>query len=98
MTKTGTAADKHTVKALPALRASLRWFKRETVRRMTENAKRTGNPKLASWYWAKTRTLRAAAPTAFRADYTAARVREITTAPLAELAAVTRGSLVRLSA
>lgn len=98
MTKTGTTADRRAVKSLPALRTSLRWYKREVLRSLSERASAVGSPKLRAFYLQRAANIRAASPTALRSSYIAERVTEIRSAGLFELARVTRNPLVRVSA
>jgi hypothetical protein len=70
---------------MPALRASLIWFKREIVRNLSASAADTRNPKLRAHYGAKIAKVRAMPLLALRADYIRARASEIRGARLWEL-------------
>ena len=83
MSKTARRAA---VKRLPALRASLRWYKREVLRRLRRIA--NGSTLGARMYEGKIARVRASAPADLYDWYISERVTEIRRAPLAELRTV----------
>ncbi len=84
-------------KALPALAASLRWYKRAIIRMLQRRALELENPRLREYTYDKIRKIRAKPPHALRDSYICDRVGEIRRAPLAELRTVVP-SLVLLRA
>lgn len=82
MTKT---ANKSAIKALPALRASLIWFKRETVRSLKRRAQDAASPRTSQWLYDKARKVATTDLADLRNAYECARVSEIRSAPRFEL-------------
>lgn len=82
MTKT---ANKSAIKALPALRASLIWFKRETVRALQRRALEVSSPMMRATYAQKARKVAATDLADLRNAYQCARVSEIRSARRFEL-------------
>lgn len=91
------AATKRTIKALPALRASLIWFKRETVRELERKASDASSPRLRVYLADKARKVAATDLADLRNAYQCARVSEITSARRFELSRAVPG-IVWLSA
>lgn len=79
------SATKQAIRSLPALRASLMWFKRETVRQLERRAQEVASPRLAAWCLEKARKIRLADLADLRAAYQAERVHEIAQARRFEL-------------
>lgn len=79
------AATKRTIRALPALRESLIWFKRETARQLEREAQDAASPRMRIWLARKARDVRAAELADLRLAYQAERVSEIRSAPRFEL-------------
>lgn len=88
MTKT---ANKAAIKAMPALRASLLWFKRETVRSIKRAAEDTASPTIRAALNAKASKVRAMDLADLRDMYIASRTSEIRAYRRAELSAVVPG-------
>lgn len=82
MSKTAT---KKAIKALPALRASLIWFKRETIRQLERRAQEAASPRLQAVYVAKAAKVRTTDLADLRSAYQAERVHEIASARRFEL-------------
>lgn len=74
MTKT---ANKRAIKALPALRTSLLWYKRDLVRQLKRRAEDVVSPKLRAVYFDKARKISATDLADLRQSYQAERVAEI---------------------
>lgn len=91
------AATKRSIRALPALRASLIWFKRETVRQLQRKADGAVSPRLRVWLAQKARKVATTDLADLRLAYQAARVAEIRTARRFELSRAIPG-IVWLSA
>lgn len=72
-------------KTLPALRTSLKWFKREIVRSATARAAAATPGRIQGHLYDKVRKLRAMRPAEFRRDYISHRAREICLADLADV-------------
>jgi len=89
--------DLQAYRALPALRTSLKWYKRELVRRLSRLAADHSGRPLAVAYSAKVRKVCATKPALLRAHYLAERTSEIRSAPLWHLRQVLP-ALVRVSA
>lgn len=86
-------------RTLPALRTSLKWFKRECVRNATATAERVSagaRPMLANAVWGKVTKIRATAPHEFRADYLSMRARTMVLAELFDAVRARGGSIRRL--
>lgn len=79
---------KAAIRALPALRASLLWYKRNTVRLIQRSAADARSPKVAAYLYEKAARVRKADLADLRMAYQADRVGEIRQAPRAELAAI----------
>lgn len=88
MTKT---ANKRAIRALPALRTSLLWFKRETVRQLERRAQEVTSPRLRIVYAQKARAVRATELADLRSAYQAERVNEIAAARRFELSRAVPG-------
>lgn len=91
------SAHRRAIRQLPALRASLLWFKRETVRQLERRAQDVASPRLRLWLAQKARKVRATDLASLRAAYQAERVNEITAARRFELSRAVPG-IVWLSA
>lgn len=91
------SAHKRAIRALPNLRKSLLWFKRETVRTLKERAEEAASPKLRAVYQQKASKVRTAELADLRAAYQAERVSEISRARRFELTRAVPG-IVWLSA
>ena len=90
--KTATkAATKRAIRALPALRTSLIWFKRETVRTLQRKAQDAASPRLAAWLAQKARKVATTDLADLRVAYQAERVNEIASARRFELSRVVPG-------
>lgn len=85
------SANKRAIRRLPALRASLLWFKRETVRHLERRAQEVSSPRLQAWLTAKARKLRATELADLRSAYQAERVNEIAQARRFELSRAVPG-------
>lgn len=85
------AATKQTIRALPALRASLIWFKRETARQLERRAQDAASPRMRIWLAQKARDIRATELADLRTAYQAERVSEIHAAPRFELSRAVPG-------
>jgi len=85
------ASNKHSIKALPALRASLIWFKRETVRSLKRRALEMSSPRMRMTLFEKARKVAATDLADLRLAYQANRVSEIRKARRFELARVVPG-------
>lgn len=83
--KTSKAATKRAIKVLPALRASLLWFKRETVRALQRRAQDAISPRLRVMLAQKARKIATTDLADLRLAYQAERVNEIAGAPRFEL-------------
>ncbi len=94
MTKT---ANKKAIKSLPALRASLIWYKRNTVRSLRRRAADVSSPAMRTTLANKASKVAHMDLADLRASYLSERVSEICSARLFELALVVPG-LVRLRA
>ena len=79
------ASNKKAIKALPALRSSLIWFKCETVRRLQRCAQDAVSPRLRAVYMQKASKIRDTDLADLRASYQAERVNEIASARRFEL-------------
>lgn len=79
------AATKRALRQLPALRTSLIWFKRETVRTLRERARDVASPRLQAFYLEKARKVAATELADLRLAYQAERVNEIASARRFEL-------------
>lgn len=88
MTKT---ANKRAIRQLPRLRASLIWFKRETVRRLRERSREVSSSRLRAAYIEKAVRLRAADLADLRTAYQCDRVGEICKARRFELSQAVPG-------
>lgn len=88
MSKTAT---KRIIRALPALRASLIWFKRETARQLERKAQDAVSPRMRVWLAQKARDIRATELADLRTAYQAERVSEIRSAPRFELSRAVPG-------
>jgi hypothetical protein len=92
MTKT---ANKKAIRNLPALRASVIWFKRETVRNLRSRAESMSSPRLRAALYDKASKVSKTELADLRDAYIVERVSQICAARLAELSAAIPG-LVRL--
>jgi hypothetical protein len=89
VTRTRTkTANKRAIKALPALRASLLWFKRETVRHIERRAQDAVSPKLRIVLAQKARKVATTDLADLRNAYECERVNEIIQARRFELSGV----------
>lgn len=88
MTKTST---KRAIKALPALRASLIWFKRETVRAIRRRAEEVSSPRLRIMLAQKARKVAETDLADLRLAYECGRVSEIRDARRFELSRAVPG-------
>lgn len=79
------ASNKRAIKALPALRTSLIWFKRETVRSLKRRALDAASPKMSAWLREKARKVATTELADIRNAYECDRVSEIFKAPRFEL-------------
>jgi hypothetical protein len=79
------AANKRSIKALPALRTSLLWFKRETVRSLKRRALEVTSPRLRIALVEKARKVATTDLADLRHAYECDRVSEIYKAPRFEL-------------
>ncbi len=84
-------AHKRAIKALPALRASIIWFKRELVRDLKAKARDSASPRLQRWYIDRAHKVRTTDLADLRQEYQHARVREICAARRFELTRVVPG-------
>lgn len=84
-------ANKRSIKALPALRASLIWFKRETVRTLKLRAQEASSPMARNWLAQKARKVAQTDPADLRNAYECDRVSEIRRAPRLELSQAVPG-------
>jgi hypothetical protein len=84
-TKPTKTVTKRAIKALPALRISLLWFKRETIRHITRRAQDASSPRLRIALWQKVRQVRETDLADLRNAYQCERVREISQTPRFEL-------------
>lgn len=82
------SAHKRAIRRLPALRTSLLWFKRETVRTLERRALEVASPKLRLVYAQKARKVATMDLADLRLAYQAERVSEIRQARRFELARV----------
>lgn len=82
---TSKSANKRAIRVLPALRASLIWFKRETVRALRERSRDVASPRLQAAYIEKAVRLRATDLADLRDAYQIDRVGEICKARRFEL-------------
>jgi hypothetical protein len=94
MTKT---AHRRAIRQLPAIRKSLLWFKRETVRQLERKAQDAASPRLRLWLAQKASKIRATDLADLRVAYQAERVSEIRAARRFELSQAVPG-IVWLSA
>jgi len=85
------ASNKRAIKALPALRASLIWFKRETVRSLRQRALGAASPRMSAWLREKARKVAQTDLADLRLAYEAGRVGEIRAARRFELARAVPG-------
>lgn len=85
------ASNKRAIKALPALRASLIWFKRETVRALQRRAEEVSSPKLRVMLAQKARKVSTTDLADLRLAYEANRVSEIREARRFELSRAVPG-------
>lgn len=85
------AANKRAIKALPELRASLIWFKRETVRQIRRRAEEVTSPKLRIVLADKARKVAATELADLRNAYQCERVAEIASARRFELSRAVPG-------
>lgn len=90
-------ADKRAIKTLPALRASLIWYKRHTVKELRRRAEDMVSPIGRRMLESKADKIARLELAELRGYYQTERIAEIRRAPLIELAQVVPG-LVRLSA
>lgn len=90
-------ANARAIKRLPALRASLLWFKRETVRELRKRAETMSSPRARAMLEDKATKVSRMPLAELRLAYQAERVSEIQRAPLFELSRIVPG-LVRASA
>lgn len=72
-------ADAREYKALPALRASLKWYKRETIRRLERRASET-SPAIGAQYLKRAQAIRETKPAALRGYYLTERTADIRSA------------------
>lgn len=79
-------ANKKAIKALPALRTSLLWFKRETVRSLRRQAEHVASPRLRTALYERASRVRKLDLADLRDAYQAERVSEILAARMFELA------------
>lgn len=79
------ASTKRAIRQLPALRTSLIWFKRETVRVLRERARDVASLRLQAMYLEKARKVATTELADLRAAYQAERVNEIASARRFEL-------------
>jgi hypothetical protein len=79
------SATKRAIRQLPALRTSLIWFKRETVRTLERRAQDAASPRLRIMLAQKARKIREADLADLRLAYQADRVSEIARSPKFEL-------------
>lgn len=79
------ASNKRAIKALPALRISLLWFKRETVRAIERRAQDVTSPRLRIALWQRASKVRATDLAELRSAYESDRVGAIAKAPRFEL-------------
>lgn len=93
MTKT---ANKLAIKTLPALRASLLWYKSETVRTLRRRAEDMSTPKMRAAIAAKASSVSKMDLADLRHSYQCDRVQDITSAPLFALGTAIP-SLVRMT-
>lgn len=85
------ASNKRAIRALPALRASLIWFKRETVRSLRQRALGAASPKMGAWLREKARKVAQTDLADLRLAYEAGRVGENRAARRFELSRVVPG-------
>lgn len=79
------AANKRAIKALPALRTSLLWYKRDLVRQLKRRAQDVTSSKLRAVYLDKARKIATTDLADLRQSYQAERVAEICRTPRFEL-------------
>lgn len=84
-------ATKRAIKALPALRASIIWFKRELIRDLKAKARDSASPSLQRWYIDRAHKIRTTDLADLRQAYQNARVSEIRAARRFELTRVVPG-------
>jgi len=89
--KPSKASNKRAIKALPALRASLIWFKRNTVRELKRRAFDASSPKISVWLHEKARKVAQTDLADLRLAYEAMRVTEIRMYRRGELARAVPG-------
>jgi hypothetical protein len=92
MTKT---ANKAAIKALPALRASILWHKRETVRALRRRAEEVSLPAMRAALYAKASKVAKTDLADLRSSYQSERVAEILRCRMGELSSAIPG-FVRL--
>lgn len=85
------SANKRAIRALPRLRASLLWFKRETVRALRERAQSVTSPRLQAAYVQKARKIATTDLADLRHAYECDRVSEIVKARRFELSQAVPG-------
>lgn len=85
------SAHRRAIRQLPALRRSLLWFKRETVRQLEERAQDVSSPKLRLWLAQKASKVRETNLASLRTAYQAERVNEIAAARRFELSRAVPG-------
>lgn len=90
-----TKADAAAYRALPALRTSCKWHKRECLRTWRARLDVATSPRMRAYIMSKITELRSAPPVAFRASYIGERVAEIRSAPLFALSCVLGDRMVR---
>lgn len=88
---TTKAATKRAIKALPALRSSLIWFKRETLRTLRRRAQDVTSPRLQAFYMQKAAKVRSTDLADLRSAYQCVRVNEIAAARRFELSRAVPG-------
>lgn len=88
---TSKAATKRAIKALPALRTSLLWFKRETVRTLQRKAQDASSPRLRVMLAQKARKIATTELADLRHAYQCERVNEIAAARRFELSRAVPG-------
>lgn len=91
MSKTSKMANRLAIKALPALRTSLLWFKRETVRTLKRRALEVTSPLLRVAYFEKARKVATTDLADLRSAYECDRVGEIVKARRFELSRAVPG-------
>lgn len=85
------AANKRAIRQLPALRASLLWFKRETVRQLRERSRDVASPRLRAAYIERAVRIRQTDLADLRSAYQCDRVGEICKARRFELSQAVPG-------